>query len=248
MDGVRPQLHVVSVVRGSAVGRFKPIESEPRRLADRVYAQLLAAILSGDIRPGERLIQETLAAEIEVSRTPVREALLRLEREGIITNAGRQGFEVEEIDAQTVRDVYQAREAIEGYAARLVAERGDRTTFAWLEERLEAEGAEEASMESAYEANRRAHRAVVEATNNHYLVDLFDAVWGRAIALRLYADLYATLHRGAPIAHSHRPLWEALASGDGQRAHDEMIGHIRQGLDQQISALETGDRRAPISG
>jgi len=173
---------------------------------------------------------------------------LRLEREGIITNAGRQGFEVEEIDAQIVRDVYQAREAIEGYAARLVAERGDATTLGWLQERLEAEGAEQASMESAYEANRRAHRAVVEATSNQYLVDLFDAVWGRAIALRLYADLYAALHRGSPIAHSHRSLWEALASGDGQRAHDEMIGHIRHGLAQQISALESADQPAPISG
>lgn len=222
------------------MGRFEPIDTQPQRLADRVYDQLLAAILAGDIRPGERLIQEQLAHEIHVSRTPVREALLRLEQEGILTGAGRQGFEVQAIDRRTVADIYQAREAIEGYAARLVAEQADPQVLARLEQRLKMEGTEEASLRSTYEANRRAHRAVVEATGNTYLVDVFDAIWGRAIALRLYADLYAAQHRNAPVAESHEALLTAIKSGDGQRAHDAMIGHIREGVDQQLSALAAG--------
>lgn len=223
------------------MARFEPIESQPQRLADRVYDQLLRAILSGDVVPGERLIQEQLAEEIQVSRTPVREALLRLEVEGILTGAGRAGFEVRAIDRRTVADIYQAREAIEGYAAGLVAEENDPAVLKDLERRLVIEGGEEASLRSTYEANRKAHRAVVEATGNQYLVDLFDAVWGRSIALRIYADLYAARHRGAAVAHSHLSLWDALSSGDGPRAHEAMVAHIRAGLGQQLSALAAAD-------
>jgi DNA-binding GntR family transcriptional regulator len=219
------------------VSRFNRIDSQPARLADRVYEQLLQAILNGSVRPGERLIQEQLADEINVSRTPVREALLRLEREGIIAPSGRRGFEVQELTSQMVADCYQAREAIEGYAARLVAERADASMLARLEETLLTEGAAKPTVESAYEANRRAHRAVVESTGNQYLIDMFDAIWSRAIALRMYADLYASRIGSAPVAHTHRDLWQALASGNGDRASEAMVSHIRAGLDQQLEAL-----------
>jgi len=224
------------------MSRFNRIESQPSRLADRVYEQLLQAILSGSVRPGERLIQEQLADEINVSRTPVREALLRLEREGIITPSGRRGFEVQELTPQVVADCYQAREAIEGYAARMVAENADASTLARIEETLMTEGAAKPTVESAYEANRRAHRAVVEATSNVYLIDMFDAVWGRAIALRMYADIYASKLGPAPVAHTHRDLWQALASGDGEKAAAAMVDHIRHGLEQQLEALASHAR------
>lgn len=224
------------------MSRFNRIESQPNRLADRVYEQLLQAILSGAVRPGERLIQEQLADEINVSRTPVREALLRLEQEGIIAPSGRRGFEVQELTPQVVADCYQAREAIEGYAARLVAEQADAATLAELEQRLLTEGAARPTVESAYEANRRAHRAVVEATGNSYLIDMFDLVWGRAIALRMYADLYAAKLGASPVAHTHRDLWQALASGNGDVAAAAMIEHIRRGLGQQLEALSAHAR------
>ena len=68
---------------------FTRLAQKRTRLADNVYEQILSAILSGEIMPGERLIQETIASQIDVSRTPVREAFLRLEREGVLEAAFR---------------------------------------------------------------------------------------------------------------------------------------------------------------
>ena len=100
---------------------FTRLDRKRTRLADDVYEQILSAILSGEIVPGERLIQETIASQIDVSRTPVREAFLRLEREGVLEAAGRGGFQIREITEKEIQDLYLAREAVEGFAAKLLA-------------------------------------------------------------------------------------------------------------------------------
>ncbi|HIB81718.1 MAG TPA: GntR family transcriptional regulator, partial [Gammaproteobacteria bacterium] len=100
---------------------FTRLAQKRTRLADNVYEQILSAILSGEIMPGERLIQETIASQIDVSRTPVREAFLRLEREGVLEAAGRGGFQIRNITEQEIKDLYLAREAVEGFAAKLLA-------------------------------------------------------------------------------------------------------------------------------
>ena len=100
---------------------FTRLDRKRTRLADDVYEQILSAILSGKIVPGERLIQETIARQIDVSRTPVREAFLRLEREGVLEAAGRGGFQIRDITEKEIQDLYLAREAVEGFAAKLLA-------------------------------------------------------------------------------------------------------------------------------
>jgi DNA-binding GntR family transcriptional regulator len=104
---------------------FERLERSTVRLADFVYRQIFDAVVSGQIPPGERLVQEVLAEEMDVSRTPVREALLRLETEGILEASERGGFLVRSLDLDEVRATYELRAAVEGYSARLVAERGD---------------------------------------------------------------------------------------------------------------------------
>ncbi len=210
---------------------LRKIPSKPARLADQVYTRLMEAILDGTIAQGDRLIQENLAEELAVSRTPVREALLRLETEGVLEKVGRKT-----IDEKMVRSIYQAREAVEGYAAQVVAERADPKVIDRLEEKLRKLGPT-SNIQSAYEANRLAHRAIVEATGNAYMVELFDAIWGRSIALRIYADLWAAENEHRPVIDNHLEVLEVLRSGDGPRAARVMIEHIREGLDQQISVL-----------
>ena len=100
---------------------FTRLTRKRTRLADDVYEQILSAILSGEIVAGERLIQESIASQIDVSRTPVREAFLRLEREGVLETAGRGGFQIRNITEQEIQELYLAREAVEGFAAKLLA-------------------------------------------------------------------------------------------------------------------------------
>ncbi len=219
------------------VPKLRKISTRPSRLADQVYGRLMAAILDGTIGQGDRLIQEKLAEDLAVSRTPVREALLRLEREGVIEQAGRKGFVVKTVSEGMIRSIYQAREAVEGYAARVVAERSDPDTIDRLAARIARLGPA-SNIESSYEANRLAHRAIVEATGNEYLVELFDAIWGKTIAVKIFADLWMAeaIHR--PVTDLHAEVIDALRSGDGDRAAKVMVEHIREGLDQQLDVLE----------
>ncbi|MDH5294672.1 MAG: GntR family transcriptional regulator, partial [Acidimicrobiia bacterium] len=117
---------------------FERLERTTVRLADFVYRQIFDAVVSGRIPPGERLVQEVLAEEMDVSRTPVREALLRLESEGILAASDRGGFLVRSLDLAEVQATYELRAAVEGYAARLVAERGDPAAVGMIRTAIEA--------------------------------------------------------------------------------------------------------------
>ena len=93
---------------------LKSIQPARRRLADEVYDELIDAIMRREIGPDDNLIQEKLAAELQISRTPVREALMRLEQEGVLTVSNRGSFQLYQMDDQEVRELYQSRAAVDG--------------------------------------------------------------------------------------------------------------------------------------
>lgn len=215
---------------------FRGIEPDRRRLADEVYRQVLDAVLSGALRPGERIVQERVADEINVSRTPVREALLHLEREGILVRAGAWGFTVRDISEREVRDIYQAREAIEGYAARIVAERRDPAALERIRRTIETEESiRGGGVEVYFHANRAIHRCIVEESGNEYLLRSFDGIWNRSFAVRMFAsienvDLSETLGE-------HQALVVAMREGPPAAAAEAMMAHIRDGLDLQLRGI-----------
>src|SRR5579862_6008283 len=98
--------------------------ADERTLSIQTYDELRTAIVQGRIRPNQRLIETELAEEYGVSRTPVRESLQRLAAVGLIV-AARRGWTVREHSLDEIREIYEVRAALEGYAARLAAERGD---------------------------------------------------------------------------------------------------------------------------
>ncbi len=215
---------------------FRSLPRERQRLADRVYRQVLNAVVSGFLSPGERIVQERLADEIAVSRTPVREALLQLEREGILARSGSGGFAVRAMTEREVREVYETREAIEGHAARLVAERRDPGA---LDRIATVVATEEARTEGAvadyFHANRRIHRSVIENAGNEMLLRLFDRLWNRGASFYMFAtiepdDLASTLH-------GHEALAEAIRTGAPAEAGEAMVEHIRNGLGLQLRSL-----------
>ena len=109
---------------------LKSIQPTRRRLADQVYDQIINAIVNRDIVSEDRLIQEKLAAELQISRTPVREALMRLEQEGVLEVTNRGSFKIYQMDDKEVRELYQSRAAIEGQCARILASINDPTHIA----------------------------------------------------------------------------------------------------------------------
>ena len=220
---------------------FKPLDRPPQRLADSVYEQLLDAIAAGAVAPGTRLVQGAIAEQMNVSRTPVREALLRLEREKILDSVDRGGFVVRTISSDDARQIYQVRQAIEGHGARLVAEGADPAAAAAallpLVEATEQWDATE-GLKVAFQRNDALHRGVVEATANQVLVAAFDLVWARAQSFLMYAVLVAIEPLPEVPGTGHRDILQAIGAGDGHKAQETMIAHIAHGLEAQIEALE----------
>lgn len=215
---------------------LKSIKSERRRLADEVYDQLLDSILDGDIGADDRLVQEKLAAELQISRTPVREALLRLEQEGVLATSSRGGFVLHRMEEKEVRELYQARAAVEGQAARILAHRNDPQELAILRRTIETEeNISSASAKDYFEANRAIHRKFVELVDNRYLLDMFDSIWNRAVGFLFFAaiekvDLSKSLG-------DHMSLVEAIATGDKGHALEVFTKHIQEGFELQIEGL-----------
>lgn len=225
---------------------FEPVNRPPQRLADFVHGQVLEAIASGRIAPGVRLVQGVLAEQMDVSRTPVREALLRLEREKILESGDSGGFTVRTITSDDARHIYDVRKAIEGHAARLVAESDDVDDILDVLEPLVVATEKWQpgdDLRQAFAHNDALHRAVVEATRNPVLIEAFDLVWARAQSFIMYAAFIALVEEGNEVHEEgpgHREILGAIAAADGLGAQEMMSGHIGAGLEVQIKALERG--------
>jgi len=219
---------------------LRPIRTSS--LADQAYERLTEALLSGELSPGDRLVQDALALRLGISRTPVREALQRLEREGTIRSAGVRGHVVPELTHEDIAHLYEVREAVEGQAARLVATRAAASVDA-IEASLRRLSADAGtSARDAFQANRLAHRAVVEASGNSFLLEVFDDLWGRSVTLQAWGDYYASVHDAIDLVTDHADVLAALRSGDPDRAAREMVAHVREGLTRHH------DHRAPHAG
>jgi len=218
---------------------LKTIKLERQRLADIVYDQLLEAIRTGAITNDQHLVQEKLAEQMQISRTPVREALLRLEQEGILVSSSRGGFSLYQPSKEEVRELYQARAAIEGQAARIIAAHKDAATIKALRETVEREeNIASPSVEAYFNANRNIHRKFVELSGNRYLLDMFDNIWNRGVSYNLFAAI-ASVDLAKSLG-DHLRLVDAIDSGDPTIAMEAIVDHITHGFDLQIEALETG--------
>ena len=203
-----------------------PIDTGERSLAELAYERILTAILDGDFAPGDRLIMDRLAAELGISRTPVRDALRRMEADGLVQPATK-GFVIRALDAADVRAMYEVREPVEGWAARVAATRAADAGSAMADALVGLENVPVDEPSAAYRANRDFHRAIVLAAGNPVLVDCFDTIWGRGLALLSFAE--SARHGSTVDYEEHRVLHEAVMSGDPDRAEVEMLAHIRRG-------------------
>lgn len=213
---------------------LKKIELPRVRLADIAYDQIVSAIVNDEIDRTRKIAQEKLADQLGISRTPLREALFRLEKEGILTLSGKGGFLVRSLTPAEVRDIYQTRIAIEGHAAMLLAEQADARIIRAIRAVIEAQASRELSRAAEiYDANRLIHRAFVEHTGNGYLLDMFDMMWNRALSLHMFSAI--DQERVRSTLTDHHILCDALEKGDGPTGAAAMRTHIESGLTLQLT-------------
>jgi DNA-binding GntR family transcriptional regulator len=199
-------------------------------LADLAHERLTDALLSGELSPGDRLVQEVLALRLGISRTPLREALQRMEREGTIRAADGRGYVVPELTRADIGHLYEVREAVEGQAARLVAARAASSVDDIEATLARLSAAAGPSARDAFQANRLAHRTVVETAGNPFLLEAFDDLWGRSVTLQAWGDYYVSADPHIDLVTDHADVLAALRSGDPDHAGAVMVAHVREGL------------------
>jgi DNA-binding GntR family transcriptional regulator len=196
------------------------------RLGDTIYARLRNDIVLGILRPNQRLVESEVAERLNGSRTPVRESLHRLGQEGLV-HRYRGGWIVHEHTIAEIRQIYEIRLALEGYAARLAAERGDLDYLRSLDDRFH-EPEDLSSQHLTGELNTEFHDAIVIASKNARLLDLVRQSREYAFNERI-AKVY-TPEELRRASEDHRELIAAVLQQDGDLAEEIARRHVRNSL------------------
>lgn len=197
-------------------------------LADEAYRQLTLAIINHDLRPGDRLVMDDLANSLGISRTPIREALQRLEIERVIDPQPRRGYIVRELTEHEIELQYEARMSIEPFALAEVARRGKQTSerLRAIYDQLCLEKPE--SQYDIFEITRKMHISIVSVLENDFLDRMMEVVWHTGKSYRVFAEI-DQLDEVADFAGEHIELIEAAESGEPKRAWDAAFRHIEAG-------------------
>ncbi len=218
----------------------------PSTPGEEAYAAIRRSILEGTLRPGQRIVEQQLAEMLNVSRTPVREALLKLERENLVARVGR-GMAVRHYSSDEVRDIYNLRAHLESFAARMAAERitpAELDALAQIQDQMEVEPLDMTPevIRALSRENQRFHALVVRSARNAPLSRCFAQVFQLPLLYKAY--VYFDESRRRRSDRDHRELIEMLRTGDGAAAEDHWRRHLRRGGDvlaQHLAAGEAGE-------
>jgi DNA-binding GntR family transcriptional regulator len=197
--------------------------------ADAVYRALRHGIVNGDLAPGERLRSDALANELRVSRTPVREALRKLEAEGLVQRSGA-ALTVHALSEQDLTEVFYVREALEGMAARLAAENATPSEIAAIGELLE-------DMETVLRRGDVAtlrrltgefHQLICRAAHNNRLLQSLQTLLDHV--RQIQTSTLFNAGRPAQALQEHRDLLRAIEARDGNLAEELARAHRRKTL------------------
>ena len=220
--------------RDAAVDDFRALSAVPpvRSIREAVYEQLKQAVLSGAFDDGERLVEHDLAERLSVSRTPVREALKRLESEGLLTALPRQGLVAKKYTNEEIREIYMIRIALESLAAEYAAMNATDEDIAELEVLADEMERVATDPQAADEAYFEAHRSFSEAFNRASrmptLVRLIESLREQLSRFRR-VSLRGKARRDAA-QQEHRELLEAIRRKDPELAIERTRQHIENAL------------------
>jgi DNA-binding GntR family transcriptional regulator len=207
------------------------------------YDDVRAAIVENRYRPGERLVEQRIAEELGLSRTPVREALRLLEAEGLVVSERNRGAMVRPLSSTEVGDLYGLRIKLESYAVEVATERATEEELgelvaaadAFTEVRGRVDVDSVAGVRELHAANRRFHDAIIGAARHRRLESMLSRTVDIPLVFRAFQSFGA-----AEVERSdtfHHLIAEAMCRRDAARAAALMAEHIAQGRDAVLDAL-----------
>ena len=202
-------------------------------LRDVVFNTLRQAILRGELKPGERLMEIQLANKLGVSRTPIREAIRKLELEGLVLMIPRKGAEVAEITEKSLRDVLEVRRALEELAVELVCEKITDVQIQELRDAAEEfrESLKEGDITRIAEADVKFHDVIYMATDNQKLIQLLNNLREQMYRYRVEYLKRSDFHQ--QLIDEHEEIIETIENGQKERAVQVVCQHV----DNQVEAV-----------
>jgi len=220
-----------------AVARIVQDRAPVVRNASAAATELIrAAIVDGRLAPGQRLKEEELARELGISRTPVREALLILQAEGLVDAAPNRGAVVKALDADDLEDLYQLRALLEGHAARRAAANISETALVSLRDSCDRfERIIEGDVQELVKENLLFHNVILDASGSRRVSDLVRRVIELPLVYRSY--IWYSVDQRRISAHYHRQIAKALEARDGERAELVMKEHVFEARDVLVAHI-----------
>lgn len=228
-------------------GTAQPAREIVKTLAQSAYEALRALVLSGELKPGERLVERELARRVNVSRTPLREALQRLERDGLAVNKPGLGYVTVAFDPRVVADIYELRELLELHVCAAAAERiSDAGVRALAEIQLalarfeEKESLSVDQLREEVELGFRIHEIIAQEAGNALICETLMQLYDR---LRLLAWIDVLWIDKWPVTRrEHRDLVAAITSRDPARAVAAARTHLHRCKDDALRVIKAQHR------
>lgn len=216
---------------------FEVTMNEYLPLRDVVFNTLRRAILRGELKPGERLMEIQLANKLGVSRTPIREAIRKLELEGLVLMVPRKGAEVAEITEKNLRDVLEVRCALEELAVQLACDRIDPERMQQL---LDAAAhfrdiLGTADITELGEADEAFHDVIFQATGNRRLIQLLNNL--REQMYRYRIEYLKKKECYPQLLEEHASIIQAIREHDKEKATEITVQHINNQVDTVVDTL-----------
>ncbi len=219
----------------------------PKSISDQIYEYLKTRILYGEIEAGERLAQEKVAEQLEISRMPVREAFRRLEQDGLVERLPQGGVRVTPITMETIRHVFGVRTALEAYAIELACDRISEEAIAALENiKRQAQGVlkqdaldQSEKLKRFFDLNTAFHDTIYEATGNLYLIKIILQL--RNLVLRMRAIGLREDSTWIQVWEEHDQLLNSLKRRDKEAASRCIRQHIANAASYVTAVVRTAE-------
>ena len=203
-------------------------------LTDVVYDALHEAVQEGTLKPGQRVRETEIGDWLKVSRTPVREAMRRLQSEGII-EPKEGGLAVTSFDMRAVAELYDVRQTLEGTAAALAAQCADSTELALLQSMLDAQRQCPTDARAQARLNKNFHKQLYQAAHNRFLLKALQVL--RDSLVLLGPTTLMIPERIAAAIAEHSEIIAAIVAQDAPRAEAAARDHIRAGYEARVRAM-----------
>lgn len=196
-------------------------------LRDVVFNTLREAILKGDLKPGERLMELQLAAQLGVSRTPIREAIRMLEQEGLAVTVPRKGAEVAKMTLKGMEDVLEIREALDILACQLACERITGEQLELLAEKKKAfeDSLKSGNVKAIAETDVAFHDVIYDATGNPKLVNMLNNL--REQIYRYRVEYLKKAENYPKLISEHNAIFDSLANRNQEDATESIREHVK---------------------